>query len=43
MNETALGTGPRIEYTPKKNVQVWAAVLRTHGKTTPMIAANFSF
>lgn len=43
MNESFLGSGPRIEYKVAKDFQVWGAVLRSHGKTTPMIAANFTF
>ena len=43
MNESFLGTGPRVEYKVAKDFQVWGAVLRSHGKATPMIAANFTF
>jgi len=43
MNESFLGTGPRVEYKVAKDFQVWGAVLRSHGKATPMVAANFTF
>lgn len=43
MNESFLGTGPRLEYAAAKDVQVWGAVLRTGGKNTPMVAVNYSF
>jgi hypothetical protein len=43
MNESFLGTGPRVEYKVAKDFQVWGAVLRSYRKTTPVLAANFSF
>lgn len=43
MNESFLGSGPRVEYKVTKDFQVWGAVLRSQGKTTPMIAVNFTF
>lgn len=42
MNESFLGTGPRVEYNVG-SFQVWGAVLRSQGKNTPMVGANFSF
>lgn len=45
MNETLLGTGPRVEYSIRKDVVVWGALLRDRDtrETTSLLAVNFSF
>ncbi len=45
MDETLLGVGPRVEYSLKKNVTLWGALLhdRDTGKTASTLAVNFSF
>jgi len=52
MKEAGLGNGPRLEWNIRKNIQLWAAVLRGNAlnaddvfekKTTAMFAVNFSF
>ena len=43
MNESFAGTGPRVEWNAAQGFQVWGAVLRTNGVTTPMIGANVTF
>ena len=45
MYETLYGTGARAEYTIKKNVAVWGALLRNRDtrETTTLVAATYSF
>ena len=52
MHETGLGNGPRLEWNVRKDIQVWAALLRGNAlnaedvlekKSTALIAVNFSF
>ncbi len=45
MDQSFLGLGPQVEYSIKKGVKVWGAVLRDHdtGKTNSTLAVNFSF
>ena len=43
MNESFAGTGLRVEWNAAQGFQVWGAVLRTNGVTTPMIGANVTF
>jgi len=53
MHETDLGNGPRLEWNVRKDVQIWAALLRgnilntddivVEKKLTALLAVNFSF
>lgn len=45
MNESLLGTGPRVEYNITKKFQIWGAMLRDRGtgKSTGLLAVNYSF
>lgn len=40
-HETGLGIGPQLEYSMGK-FQVWSALLRRHGVSTPQVGVNFS-
>lgn len=41
-SEAGFGTGPRIEYTPVKNMQIWGALPYLHGRPNPLVAMNIT-
>ena len=45
MDETGFGLGPRLEYTIKKDVMLWGALLHNQntGKIVSTLAFNFTF